>query len=196
MYLGYVQREVGDLEAAAETQDIAIALARANEDDWSAAWALMWRAGTATDQGHDDLAAKMLDEAWALAERNGDSHSLGWVLKEVRERRAAGRWLPPRSRSRPTRWRCSSDTRRAAVLPVRSPRTPRRSTTTGRTAEAIRLHRRAVRMATELGQPYVLVDALEALADDTDDAVATTGLHAQANSTPRPNGDRSRRSAS
>ena len=69
VYLGMNERWLGDLESAAARQDEAIAFAKRRNDNWSLAWALLWRAITSADQGDEARAVALLELSRRHAER-------------------------------------------------------------------------------------------------------------------------------
>ncbi len=164
-YRGDAECWLGDLDAAAATQDRAIALARNHGDDWDLAWALGWRARTAADQGDEALAAALLAESRSLAERMGDPRVLGWIVYELanaalrngdfeRAFRLAGQAADTHME---IGWREGLGAALASV--------GRALVGLGRPTEAISCQHRALRLATELRQPYAICVALEGLAD-------------------------------
>jgi hypothetical protein len=75
IYLGVTHRWFERLGPAAAIQDEAISLARKSGDDWGLAWSLLWRAGTAADDGDEVCMAALLDESRERAEKAGDRAS-------------------------------------------------------------------------------------------------------------------------
>jgi tetratricopeptide (TPR) repeat protein len=165
MYLGITHRWTGDLERAAAAQDRAIELARAAGDDWSLAWALLWRAGTAGDQADESSAAELLNESRARAESAADPCILGWIIKDqcdaALRRGETDRGLALINEAigilEPTGW---TEGLAAALTAI-----GRALLAEGRPDEALLHHRRALRTATELGQPYGIAEALEGAAE-------------------------------
>jgi tetratricopeptide (TPR) repeat protein len=164
IYLGMNDRWLGDLESAAARQDEAIALAEGRNDDWSLAWALLWRSLTSADQGDEAHAAELLALSRRHAERAGDPCVLGWILKELADAAlrvgnvddALGLVEESIDILEPTGWNqglaaALTEVGRALVIK-------------GRLAEAVVHHRRALRTATDLGQPHAIADALEGMA--------------------------------
>ncbi len=167
VYLGMNDRWLGHLESAAARQDEAIALAQSRNDDWSLAWALLWRALTAADQGDEHGAVELLQSSRGHAERAGDPCTLGWILKDLSDATlrvgkvddALALIEESIAILEPTGW---SQGLAAALTEV-----GRALVVKGRVAEAVIHHRRALRTATDLGQPNAIADALEGMAEAT-----------------------------
>jgi predicted ATPase len=165
VYLGINEKWLGDLESAAARQDEAIALARSRNDDWSLAWALLWRAGTSVDQGDEGYAAELLESSRRHAERTGDPCIVGWVIKDIADAAlrvgkvddALGLIEESIDILEPTGW---NQGLAAALTEV-----GRALVAEDRIAEAVVHHRRALRTATDLGQPNAIADALEGMAE-------------------------------
>jgi tetratricopeptide (TPR) repeat protein len=154
----------------------AIRIAELHDDDWALAWALLWRAGTAADEGDEPHAATLLEASRRYAERAGDPCFLGWIVKELADAAlragAVNQALRLIEESidilEPTGW---NEGLAAALTEV-----GRALVAEGRVQEALVHHRRALRTATDLGQPYAIADALEGLAE----ASAASGHHRRA----------------
>jgi predicted ATPase/DNA-binding SARP family transcriptional activator len=165
VYVGMNERWLGDLESAAEKQDEAIALARSGNDDWGLAWALVWRAVTSVDQGDEARAVELLESSRRHAERTGDPCLLGWIMKDIADAAlrvgkvddALGLIEEAIAILEPTGW---NQGLAAALTEV-----GRALVAEGRVAEAAVHHRRALRTATDLGQPNAIAEALEGMAE-------------------------------
>jgi predicted ATPase/DNA-binding SARP family transcriptional activator len=165
VYLGIDERWLGALDSAAARQDEAIALAKSTNDDWNLAWALVWRAGTSVDQGDEARAGELLESSRRHAERAGDPYLLGWIVKDIADAalrvgkvdEALGLIEESIDILEPTGWKQGLA---AALTEV-----GRALVAEGRVAEAVAHHRRALRTATDLGQPTAVADALEGMAE-------------------------------
>jgi tetratricopeptide (TPR) repeat protein len=165
VYLGMNDRWLGDLDAAATRQDEAIALATSRNDDWGLAWGLLWRAVTSADEGDEAGAVELLERSRRHAERAGDPCFVGWILKELaaaalrvgRVDDALGLIGESIDILEPTGWNqglAAALTEAGRALVVK-----------GSVAGALVHHRRALRTATDLGQPSAIADALEGMAE-------------------------------
>jgi predicted ATPase len=165
VYLGMNERWLGDLESAAARHDEAIALAEDLSDDWGLAWALLWRAVTSADQGDDGKAVELLESSRRHAERAGDPCILGWIVKDLADAAlragevdaALGLIEESIDILEPTGW---NQGLAAALTEV-----GRALVAEGRIDEAVVHHRRALRTATDLGQPNAIAEALEGMAE-------------------------------
>jgi predicted ATPase/DNA-binding SARP family transcriptional activator len=164
-YLGVTECWLGHLDAAAAAQDRAIALARNRHDDPHLAWSLAWRAGTAAEQGDEALAAALLEESRTLAERVGDPRVLGWVDYELANAALRNgnfeRAFSLAGQAVDLHVEIGWGEGLAAALAA----VGRALVGLDRPTEAIAHHHRALRVATELRQPYAMCDALEGMAD-------------------------------
>ena len=165
VYLGMNERWLGDLTSAAARQDEAIALAESRNDDWGLAWALLWRAVTGVDEGDEAGAVELLESSRRHAERTGDPCLLGWIVKDLagaalrasKVDDAVGLIEESIDILEPTGWHQGLA---AALTEV-----GRALVAKDRVDEAVVHQRRALRIATDLGQPNAIAEALEALAE-------------------------------
>jgi tetratricopeptide (TPR) repeat protein len=172
IYLGVAHRWLGQFDDAAVVQDRAVAIARHRHDDWGLAWSLLFRARVAVEQCDDLLAGRLLGEARSLAERGGDRRMVGWILLEsglhtLRQgdpQRALELTTEAAEIHEAFRWDPGAIASLGGLGRV--------LVRLGRTDDAMAHHRRAVRIALQLGHSYSIAEALEAQAD----AVAARGL--------------------
>ena len=165
VYLGIDERWLGDLESAAARQDEAIALATSRKDDWGLAWALLWRAARVSTRVMKPARWSCSNRSRRHAERTGDPCLLGWIVKDIADAAlragkvddALGLIEESIDILEPTGW---NQGLAAALTEV-----GRALVAEDRVAEAVVHHRRALRIATDLGQPNAIADALEGMAE-------------------------------
>ena len=132
----------------------------------SIAWALLWRTVGGDNQGDEDHAAELLESSRRHAERTGDPCFVGWIVKDIADAALrVGKVDDALSLIEesidvlePTGWNqspgcCTHGGRPGG--PCGGLALPKRW---GH-------HRRALRIATDLGQPHTIADALEGMAE-------------------------------
>jgi hypothetical protein len=151
IYLGVTHRWFECLGPAAAIQDESISLARKSGDDWGLAWSLLWRAGTAADDGDEVCVPKLLASHGNVPRRPATRASSVGSSRTSR--------TPPCARGRSIERSGCSTSRSSSSRPQDGtkgwrPLSPRWGGPCGRRGalhEAGVHHGRALRTATELG---------------------------------------------